>query len=158
MGFYPCATRKRTVMGKKPLVIQSLTPSVPLELRLTDAEGEHVINFRLCFDFSAFALVEAHAGINMLQPGNVFQLLGTATGKGATLLPVLLWAAIIGNSPEYEGEDGLQAVRSYVNYGNAGEIAKAVQEAFLRCLPDEQQKVLRAAIVAAEAEAEAVAE
>jgi hypothetical protein len=144
-------------VAQKPLVIQSLTPSVPLELRINDANGEHVLNFRLLFNFDAYALVEASANINMLMPGLVFKLLGDPAGPGATLLSVLLWAAIVNSNQdsEYAGESGLQAVRSYLNYDNSARVAEALQEAFLFTLPEEQQKALREGIAKAKAEAEA---
>lgn len=127
-------------MKKKSLVI----PSVPLQLRMKDASGEHVLRFRLVYDSEAFTRIEEKLWFRM--PCLLLVVLGVSEKSyvsATDMLAILFWAGIVRHSPEYGDENGLAAIRSYLNLRNVGPITKAIREAFLRCLPEDQQGELR---------------
>lgn len=135
-------------MANKPVIRKRLAPSVPLTLTVGDEAGnKEVLSLRLSFDFNALALVEERTGISLLS-GKIFSLLN------ATNLSLLLWASMLQNHSEYAGEEGLEAIRSYMTLENAKTVEAAVSEAFILCLPPEQREAIR---VAAEEAARKVA-
>lgn len=127
-------------MANKPVVIRKrLAPSVPLSLEVGDEAGnKEILSLRLSFDFNALALVEERTGISLLS-GKIFSMLN------ATNLSLLLWAAMLQNQPDYAGEEGLSAIRSYMTLDNAKAVEAAVSEAFILCLPPEQREAIRKA-------------
>jgi hypothetical protein len=107
-----------------------------------DGKFEH--SFKLCFDFNALALIEKHLGVNLLvQFSQIFSI-------SASSVSVFLWAAIQAQHPEYEGEEGLAVVRSYLNIANFEAAAVKVQEAFKLSLNKEQLDRVEAALAAAQ--------
>jgi hypothetical protein len=133
-------------MSRKSPIQKRLAPSVPLELRVKDSEGnETIFNLKLVFDFNAYALVETHAPanvpINMLRPDSVLPLVGDPQGKGATIISLMLWAALNAyHADDFGGEEGLEAIRSFLSYDNLEAVTKAVLEAFLLSLPESLRK------------------
>lgn len=129
-------------MRPKLPVIEQIAPSVPLELTLT---GGRVLSFRLSFDYNALALVEEKTGYN-LHRGAIFN------NVTASNLSVLLWASLQNANPEYEGDLGLKAVRSYLTLSNRNAVENAIQEAYMASLPDdERERIKEVAKKAAEA-------
>jgi len=94
--------------------------------------------FRLTFNFNAMALVEEHTGLSMFD-GSVFKK------PSATTLSVMLWAGIQENHSEYEGIEGLKAIRSYLSLENVKVAQNAINEAFLASLPEAQAAAIRKA-------------
>lgn len=126
-------------MADKKALRKRITPSVPLSLTITNGDdSSFVVSFLLTFDFNAMALVEANTGLSMLT-GEVF------VNPNATKISILLWAAVQTNQPEYEGEEGLEAIRSFLTTDNVTEVLKAVDAAFLAALPKERAEELKAA-------------
>lgn len=121
-----------------------LGTSVP---HILSVEGEHgetkEFSFRLCLDFNALALVEERTGISLTNPGDIFKVLSVSK------IRTLYWAAIQAHQPvEYEGDEGLLAIGSLLNFKNSGSACDAVWEAFLIAVPEESANNLRAAVQA----------
>ncbi|HLZ07507.1 MAG TPA: hypothetical protein VKT80_02895 [Chloroflexota bacterium] len=109
-----------------------------LRLELEDeVGGKFVRNFRLCFDFNAITLIEERTHLSLLT-GEIWK------NASAKTLSIMLWAAVLAHSPEYDSDEGLAVIRSYMYAGNATEIADALFEAFLISLPKDQQERIRA--------------
>jgi hypothetical protein len=110
-----------------------LVPSAPLMLTLAEDGGSTVTHaFRLSFDFNALARVEELTGLNVLS-GEIWAHLNPKT------LGALFWGAILANHPEYNCEEGLEIVRSFMDAGNADQIAMAILDAFILSLPADKQ-------------------
>jgi len=117
---------------------QHISPSVPFILNVSDETGGYKLSFRLSYDFNAFAAVEGVLGKSMLT--DVGELL---ENPSATNVSVLLWAAVQENHPEYVGEQGLRAIRSYLNTVTAKEAREACSAAYVKQLPAEKLEELR---------------
>ena len=136
-------------MTKSTELRKWLSPSVSYSLVLRDAEGESKHDFHLCFDFNALAAIEQHLGINLLaQFSHIFSI-------SAISVSIFFWAAIQAYQPEYAGEEGLAAVRSYLNIANFEEAALKVQDAFKLSLNKEQLDRVEKALADAKSELEA---
>ncbi len=117
---------------------QHISPSVPFTLNVSDANGGYKLSFRLSYDFNAFAAIEGVLGKSMLT--DVGELLENPT---ATNVSVLLWAAVQENHPEYVGETGLRAIRSFLNTVSAKEAREACSQAYVKQLPPEKLEELK---------------
>lgn len=113
-----------------------LVPSVPVTIELDTAQGKQLLHFKIAYDFDALPLAEAKLGVSLLN-GRVFAKIT------ANVIAVMFWAGIQKFHPEYEGEDGLKAIRSFISLRNSAVISDAVQEAYVLSLPDDQQKLIR---------------
>ncbi len=131
-------------MTKSTELRKWLAPSVPFTVVLQDANGKFEHGFNLCFDFNALALIERHLGVNLLaQFSQIFTI-------SATSVSVFFWAAIQAYHPEYEGQEGLNVVRSYLNIANFESAALKVQEAFKLSLNAEQLALVEQALADAQ--------
>lgn len=114
-----------------------IAPAIPLTLELEDEiAGTLTRKFRLSFDADAIARVEALTGISFLN-GDIWRQPSVPT------LGILLWAAALEHSPEYDSDEGLAVIRSYLDAGNMDEITLALFEAFIVRLPKDKQKIIR---------------
>lgn len=128
-------------MAAPSVVRKRITPSVPFALSFQGEEGMATIGLRLNYDFNALCLVEEKTGYSLLS-GTIFNHLN------AQIVSVLLWAAVQGNHPEFRGDEGLDELRSLLTLRNYEPALDAVQECFIKNLPDDQQVRIRAAIEA----------
>lgn len=113
-----------------------IVPSVLLTLDLRDDDGSvFQRNFRLTFDFNAFARIQERSGLDMMSQ-NVWALLTPAS------LSVMLWAAVLACHPEYDSDDGLIVIRSYMDAGNQDLIAEKLFECHAAALPEDRRKAL----------------
>jgi hypothetical protein len=146
---------------KESALKRRIPPSVPLTLELQDHTGaKSSKSFMLCFDFNAIATVEEMTGLGMLN-GEIWELFGRdeeekkgdvkqskkhvrPKGSGAKALGVMFWAGVLAHHPEYDSEEGLAVIRSYMDAGNAVQIAGALQRAFVASLPKAQQEAIAA--------------
>jgi len=117
-----------------------IAPSVPLTLDLKDDSGATFKrDFRLSFDFNATALVEERTGLNLLT-AEVW-----TSGLSSRSLSIMLWAAVLAHHPEYAGDEGLEAIRSYMDVGNTDPIHGALWDAYFISLPKEKREALEEA-------------
>lgn len=121
-------------------------PSYPFVLSVETDGGIETVGVRLCFDFNALVLIEERTGYGMLT-GAIWKNLSAGN------LSVLLWAALLSNHPEYNGEAGLVTVRSMLSLRNSEAATEALQDAYMKSLPDDQQARIKAAIEEAKAKA-----
>jgi hypothetical protein len=113
-----------------------ITPFVPFSTTVENADGgKFELNFKLSFNFNAMSLVEEQTGLSMLT-GEVFE---KPSAKNTT---ILLWAAIQENHPEYEGQEGLETIGSYLTLASAKEALSAIQKAFVASLPKDKAEQL----------------
>lgn len=119
---------------KKLPLARRVRPSVPITLELD--QGQQA-TFRLSFDFNAIVRIEEKTGLRML---NVY---APWAGLSATVLSVMLWAAMLANHPEYDSDEGLAIVRSFLDPENADRATQSLWEAYLLYLPERQAKAMR---------------
>jgi hypothetical protein len=110
-------------MKPKSALQRRIAPAAPLALEFEDAGELRRLDLRLVFDFNAVALVEETLHINLLSG----EILDPARLTG-TALSVMFWASLQAYHPEYEGAEGLVAVRSLMDLPNAPKISLAVVE------------------------------
>jgi hypothetical protein len=120
-------------------VVQNLTPSTPFTLDVQGEAGMVRLGLRLSYDFNALVLVEQGTGYSLLS-GTIFNHLNVNN------VSILLWAALRANHPEYRGDEGLERVRALLTLRNSDSVVEAVQECFIKNLPDDQQARIRKAI------------
>jgi hypothetical protein len=121
----------------KEALRRRIAPGVSLTLDLTEDDGSKFQRtLKLSFDFNAMALVHERTGVDMANtyPFNKVNL-------APPTLSVMLWAAILANHPEYEGEEGLGVLRSYMDGGNVDQIEQALFDAWLVNLPEADRKM-----------------
>jgi len=132
-------------MSNPTPIKKRIAPSVPLTLELTDHSGaKFTRNFWLSLDFNAYARIEQKTGLKMLGGGMFTQL-------SAEVLSAALWAAVLAHHEEYDTidgkgrptNDGLEAIRSYIDAGNQDAVFEAVWDAYLISLPKEKADALR---------------
>lgn len=123
-----------------------IAPSYPFVLQVETDGGNENVGVRLSFDFNALVLIEDRTGFGMLS-GAIWKNLS------ANNLSVIFWAAVQLNHPEYVGDAGLVAVRSMLSLRNSEAVTEALQDAYMKSLPDDQQERIRQAIEAAKAKA-----
>jgi hypothetical protein len=103
-----------------------LAPATPITLEMTDDNGDKFSrSLKLCFDFAAGVAIEEKTGLNLRD----FKIL-TEMEK-PTAMSVVFWAALLRHQPEYDSEDGLEVVRSYMDESNYELIAEALWHAYL---------------------------
>lgn len=103
-----------------------LAPSTPITLEMVDDNGDKFSrSLKLCFDFAAGVAIEEKTGLNLRD----FKIL-TEMEK-PTAMSVVFWAALLRHQPEYDSEEGLEAVRSYMDESNYDLIVEAVWNAYL---------------------------
>lgn len=130
-----------------PSVIRKrLTPGYPFALEVElDGGDKQTIGLRLNYDMNSACLVEDRTGF----PGLSGKIFNSLTAVNVT---ILLWAMVQANHPEYAGDEGLAEIRSLLTLRNSAAVSDAVQECFIRNLPDDRQVIIRKAIAdAAEA-------
>jgi len=116
-----------------------IAPAVSLTLELEDDSGGHLTRtFRLSFDFNAIALVEERTGLTLLA-GDIWKNLS------AKVLSIMLWASVLAQHAEYDSEEGLHVIRSFMDAGNADLIAERLFDAYIAGLPADKRKQLVAA-------------
>jgi hypothetical protein len=123
---------------KRPVLRRSITPSIPLKLDLHDAEGDFAAELQLRLDNSAMVRFEEKSGVNTLAQGP----LEIWAGMDARRLSALLWAAVLAHNPEYDSDEGLEVIRSYVTDENAKQVYEALWEAHLASLSPERRKLM----------------
>jgi hypothetical protein len=126
---------------KSPLR-RRVSPTVPFTLKVEDANGDKFEqSFRLSYDFNTLPLVEEKTGKSMLtQVGEIMD------NPSVTNVSILLWAAVLENHPEYQGEEGLRTIRYNLTLATAKVALDACKEAFLLQLPADQVARLKGAV------------
>ena len=115
-----------------------VAPSYPFKLEIEDDQGKLVLNFRLSFDFNAYARIEEQTGIKMLG-------LIVWTQLSAKVVRAMFWAAVIANHPEFEDEkEGLHAIGEYLRLSNVDGVVDALWEAYLLNFSRDRVPALRA--------------
>jgi hypothetical protein len=124
--------------GKITPLRRRIAPSVPLSLKIIDDGGDtFTVNLHLRFDFNVLARIEEKTGLTMLSGKDMWSNLT------ASVLSVMLWAAAIPSSPEYDGDEGLEILRSYLDKDAADQASTALMEAYLLFLPKNEADILR---------------
>ena len=81
---------------------------------------------------------EEKSGVNTLAQGP----LEIWAGMDARRLSALLWAAALAHNPEYDSDEGLEVIRSYVTDENAKQVYEALWDAHLASLSPERRKLM----------------
>ena len=139
-------------MAKITPLRKRLTPSVPFTIEFEDKQGKQVQNVQLAFDFNAIAAVEEATGVNLL---NNYLYIYKLDASNVSLF---LWAALLPYQPEYGDKNGLETVRSFLDFGNWEPAALAVIEAFKLSLNPAQRQVIEDATKAVEAKSKKAVE
>jgi hypothetical protein len=112
-----------------------VAPSVPLKLDLEDDSGAKFSKeFRLSFDFNAAALIQEKTSLKLTEFSSWRHI------DEPIFQSVMFWAAVLAQSPEYEGDEGLSVLRSYMDEKNSEAIVEALWQAYLLYLPKEKRE------------------
>jgi hypothetical protein len=140
---------------KSSAIRRRVLPFTPLELMLQEPGGGHYkLELNLAFDMNAAAAIQEktadpRAGVeifackecgtlNELRPFRGFMLTNFATFAHISeprLLRVMLWAAMLAHQPEYDSDEGLRTVGTFIQESNAEQIVEAIQNAYFAFLP-----------------------
>ena len=132
-------------MEKSPLR-RRITPSVPYTLSVENADGSTFEqSFKLSFDLNAITTFETVTGVSLLT--NMGQILEQPSVATST---ALFWVAILGNHPEWAGQEGLEILRSNITLDKLAGIRRACVDAFLTQLPKEKADAIRSKMAEAE--------
>lgn len=125
--------------GKSPLR-RRITPSVPFILHVEDEGGNFEQSFQLAYDLNSMALFEEATGMNLFK--DIGQILST---RSVTIVTALFWAGVqINHGADYNGQEGLEILRSNITLPQFGPIMEACLKAFVTQLTREQQNALKA--------------
>lgn len=114
-----------------------LAPAVPLTLNLEDDDGgKFSRSFKLCFDFGAGVAIRDKTGLN-LRDFAIWK-----ESERPDVLSVMLWAAILRHQPEYDSEEGLEVIESYLDDGNFDQVSEALWQAYLKYVSKEKREFL----------------
>ena len=124
--------------GKITALRRRIAPSVPLSLKIVDADGSTFdVNLNLRFDFNVLARIEEKTGLKTLSGMYMWANLS------ASILSVMLWSAAIPSNPEYDSPEGLETMRSYLDKETADKATNALLEAYLLFLPKKEADIVR---------------
>lgn len=137
-------------MNSRPTALKRrIAPSVPLVLTARNNDGkEEKLELQLCLDADALcALEEKVPTLNTLSLNG----LEIFCRMNMRILGAALWASALRHHPEYDTidaagrptNDGLDAIRSFVDLGNAPEVTKALEAAYMATLSEEQKEWLK---------------
>ncbi len=116
-----------------------IAPSVPLTLELSDDNGTSFKReFRLCFDFNVCACIEEKIGVNVLDAKDFLSKL-----KSPKVISVCFWASLLPHHPDYDIDEGLPVIRSYMDESNLEQISNALWEAYLLYCPEKKREALK---------------
>lgn len=142
-----------------------VAPSHQMTLDLIDDDGSKFSKtFRLSFDMNVIVLIEEKTGLGLAN-GEIWDYLGekmarksksedskhTAREYGAhpsiaAVVSTMLWAALLPHhGDEYESDEGLAVVRSYMDISNFSQIASELERAFVATIPKEKLDALKKA-------------
>jgi len=123
-----------------------IAPATPVTLDLQDATGpSYKLRFNLCFDYNAAAAVQEHTGLK-LTDASVWKHIDEPI-----FASVLFWAAILAHHPEYNSDEGLEAIRSYMDEKNSEVIVKGCWDAYVAYLPKDKREYMEKLKAQAEA-------
>lgn len=122
-------------------IVDAFVPSVPCQLQVPTKDGVRQLNFRLTFDFYALSIAEEKLGVSMLTLNPKVW-----TDMSARTASILLWAGIQKfHSEDYDGDEGLAAIRSYLFAANVAPAIEAINEAYIAVQTEGVQKFIREA-------------
>lgn len=127
------------------LLRRRVAPSVPVDIRFSDEQGEFHHTFELAFDFNAVAAVSEVTGEECLNSIEMWYRMD------ARMLRAMLWAALLRHQPEFDtrdtrgrrNDDGLRAVGSWLRFDDGRRIGDALWKAYLLFLPKDQAEYWR---------------
>lgn len=126
-------------MAEKQPLRRRVTPHFPFTLEIEEADGSKtLVSFRLAFGLNALTQFEEVTGLSFLT--DLTPIFDTPNVKTIT---ALFWVALIENHPEYDSFDGLQAVRSMIDFGSLKKVLVACIDAFILNTPKEQQERMK---------------
>jgi hypothetical protein len=133
-----------TALQKRKVPALEFTLKVP---------GEGEFSFDLTYDFNAAAALQEKtvckrypAGINLMELG-AWRHIAEPIFLGA-----LFWAGIIGRHPEYNNDEGLEIIRSYMSEHNSDAVMTACWDAYLLNVPPKKRDFMQDLKLKAEAE------
>jgi len=127
---------------KETALRRRITPSVPLQLKMADENGEtFTLDLRLSFDMNAGMAIQKRTGIN------IHDLSMWKDVDEPLFLAGVLWGAVLSRHPEYDTEDatgestdeGLKAIGSYIDDSNRDAVAEALWNAHMLYLSPERR-------------------
>jgi hypothetical protein len=116
-----------------------IAPSVPLTLQLKDDGGASFTReFRLSFDFNVCATIEEKTGVNVLDASDFLPKL-----TSPKVISTAFWAALLPHHADYDSDEGLIVIRSYMGEDNLKQISDALWEAYLLYCPEKKREALK---------------
>jgi len=101
-----------------------LTPSVPLSLDVENGDGSTFrVDLRLAFNMNVLAAVRERCKVNLL--ADVFGWIDDPLAVKA-----VLWAACIPFQPEFDSDEGFEAIGEYMTLENRNDTIEALLKAY----------------------------
>jgi len=124
----------------KKRIIQAL----PLTLDVQDDGGvTEKKEFHICYDFNAAAALQEKTVCKKYPMGIKLTELAAWSHVGEPIfISALFWAGIIARHPEYNSDEGLEVIRSYMDERNSDVITKACWDAYLLNLPKQKREFM----------------
>ena len=123
-----------TALQKRKVPAHNVTIEVP---------GVGSLEFQLTYDFNAAAALQEKTVSKAFPMGIKLPEIEAWSHIGEPIfLSVLFWAGIIGRHPDYNNDDGLEIIRSYMDEGNSEVIAQGCWDAYLLNLPQKKREFM----------------
>lgn len=137
-----------------------IAPSHDMSLDLVDDDGtKFTIKFRLSFDMNVIVLIEEMTGLGVAN-GEIWDYLSEQLSRGkdgpkreyrvhpsvSMVVSTMLWAAAQPHhGADYDSEEGLRVIRSYMDFNNFAFIAFELEKAFVASIPKEKRDAMKKA-------------
>jgi len=121
-----------------------IAPAIQVTLELQDEGGSpYKASFQVSYDFNAAAAIQEHT-VSKAHPEGL-KLTDASVWSHASepiFFSVMFWAGIIARHPEYNSDEGLEVIRSYMDERNSDLIIGACWDAYLLGLTPEKRKFM----------------
>jgi hypothetical protein len=114
-----------------------IAPFTKLSLALAEPGNSQVaIELKLAFNMNAGAAIQEQTGL-MLTDLSIWKHIAEPK-----VLRAMLWAAVLAHQPEYDCEEGLYTIGSFIQEDNAEQIIEALDQTYLAYLPKAKREWL----------------
>jgi hypothetical protein len=136
-----------------------IVPALPITIEVKDEGGQpYKLEFHLSYDFNAAAALQEKTVSKQYPMGiKLPELSAWSHVTEPIFISALFWAGIIVRHPEYNSDEGLEVIRSYMDENNKDVITKACWDAYLLNVTKEKREFMQQIERKAEAEIKAKA-
>lgn len=125
-------------MQNNPALRRRIAPAVPLSLEMVNDDGTKFgVSLKLSFDFNATSALEEKTGLPLVL--SIWENINSPK-----IFSAMVWSACLTHQPDYDSEEGLEVIRSYMDGSNVVLVRDALWKAYLLYLPPEVREELPA--------------